>query len=83
MLEVPPDKLDTPTLGAWRRAHGLPHDGLTEEARHMLAVTIVQEAERRVLIERLDSIQRFLVAGATPDQAAARLANLVATWYGA
>lgn len=79
MPAVPTDRLDTPTIGAWRRAHAV--NSWSDDARHLYAVTIATEAQRRLLLERLDSITHFLHVGATPDQAIARLADLVATWH--
>jgi len=67
-------------LWAWRQANG--DRGLCEEARVALAVEIVQEAQRRALLERLDSVMEFLAVGATPDQAVARLECLIAEYRG-
>jgi hypothetical protein len=75
-VEVPAELLDTPTLGAYRRAHGL-DDDLCVEARVALAVELVEEARRRIVLDRLDGIAQFLVAGATVDQAAPRIALLL------
>jgi hypothetical protein len=74
-----PTKLDTPTLGAWQRAHG--STGWSDEARHLFATMLAQEALRRALLDRLDNIQQFLAAGATPDQAIARLTQLITDYY--
>ena len=79
MPTVPTDIADTPTIGHYRRAHH--HDRWSPEAQHLFAVTVADEALRRLLIERLDQIQHFLVDGATPHQAIARLADIVATWH--
>lgn len=79
MPDIPKHLLAAPTLGAVRRAHN--QDGWCEEAEHLFAITACTEAVRYLLIERLDSIQRFLAAGATPDQAVARLADLIAIWH--
>jgi hypothetical protein len=73
--EIPVAKLRSPTLGAWQRANGV--TGPCDEARVLLAVEIVHEAQRRILLERLDSIMEYLAVGATPDQAMARVRRLV------
>lgn len=67
--------LDSPTIGAWRRARGI--TGWSDESRHMFAVAIVEEARRRALLERLDGIMHFLAVGGTVDQATTRLAVLM------
>jgi hypothetical protein len=71
---------DTPTLGAWRRARGV--TGWCDEAKIAFAVAVVEEARRRVLLERLDGVCQFLAAGATPDQAMGRVVRLVDEFYG-
>ena len=79
MSTVPTDIADTPTIGAWRRAHN--HTQWSDDARHLYAVTACNEALRFVIADRLESIQRFLAVGATPDQAIAQLADLVASYH--
>jgi hypothetical protein len=76
---IPPEKLAAPTLGAWRREHGVT-DEWCDEAKVAFAVAIVEEAQRYILLERLDSIMQFLAVGATPDQAMARVRQLVAEY---
>jgi hypothetical protein len=51
--------------------------GLCEEARIMHAQMFIEEARRRLLLDHLDSLCRFLVAGATVDQTAERLSDLL------
>lgn len=65
-------------MGAYRRRHG--HIGWCEEARIALAVEVIQEAQRRVLIDVLDGVMQFLAAGATADQAMVRVRKLVADY---
>jgi hypothetical protein len=72
--------LASPTLGAWRRAVGV--TGWSDYARVHFATLLVQEAQRRVLLERLDGIMQFLVAGAMPDQAIVRIVRLVDEYHG-
>lgn len=73
---IPPDKLASPTLGAVRRQHD--HgDEMCEEARVLLALELIYEARRLLLLERLDGVMQFLAAGAEPDQAMRRLRQLV------
>ena len=79
MPTVPTDIADTPTIGAWRRAHNTTQ--WSDEAQHLFAVTIADEALRRLLIERLDQIQHFLDSGATPHHPVNRLADNLATWH--
>jgi hypothetical protein len=77
--DIPPEKLAAPTLGAVRR-----HTGVTnwcDEARVMFAVELVEEAQRRIILERLDSIMQFLAVGATSDQAMTRIERLVADYH--
>jgi hypothetical protein len=76
--DIPVEKLAAPTLGAWRRANGV--EGWCDEARVLLAVELVHEAQRRILLERLDSIMEFVAVGATPDQAMNRIRRLVADY---
>jgi hypothetical protein len=66
---------DSPTIGALRRSLGI--TGWTPEARHAFAMALVEEARRRALLERLDSIMHFLAVGGTVDQATIRLAVLM------
>lgn len=66
---------DSATLGAWRRAHGV--DGPSDFAKVLLAVELVTEARRRILLERFDGVCRFLAVGGHPDQAIERVARLV------
>jgi hypothetical protein len=77
---VPEAILNTPTLGAIRRRQGA--TDWCDEARAAFAVEVVREAQRWVLLERLDSIGEFLVVGATPDQAIARIERLVSEYRG-
>lgn len=76
--DIPPETLTAATLGAHRRQHG--HDDWCHEARLAFAFELVLEAQRRHLIERLDSIMEFLAYGATPDQAMVRVRRLVADY---
>jgi hypothetical protein len=55
---------------------------MSPEAKHFLAVTLVTEAQRRVLLDKLDAIAGFLWTGATPDQAVAEVVDLVDTYHG-
>ncbi len=73
-----PEMRASRTLGWWHR-HGPAYDPAECPPmwRTALATELVHEAQRRVLIERLDSIARFLAAGATPEQALYRLCDLV------
>jgi hypothetical protein len=66
---------DSPTIGAVRRAEGI--DTWCDEARHMFAMAVAEEALRRAVLERLDSIMHFLAVGAAADQAVPRLAALL------
>jgi hypothetical protein len=64
--DIPAHLLDTPTIGAWRRANGI--TGWTVEGRHAFAVAVAEEAWRRAVIDRLDSIMRTVAAGVpTPE----------------
>jgi hypothetical protein len=72
---IPPDKLSSHTVGWWLRRDG--RAGWCEEARVALALELVEEARRRIVLERLDGIMQFLTVGATVDQAAARLRRLL------
>jgi hypothetical protein len=72
---IPPDKLNSHTIGWWLRVDG--RAGWCEEARVALALELVDEARRRIVLERLDGIMHFLAVGATVDQAGARLARLL------
>jgi hypothetical protein len=81
--ELPAEKLQAPTLGAIRRQAGHiddPCEWVCEEARIAFAVELIREAQRRVLLDVLDSIMQFLAVGATPDQAMARIRKLVAEY---
>ena len=75
--EIPPERLAAPTLGAYRREHGI--DDWPLEARHLFAVTVVEEARRRLVLERLSGTYRFLEVGGTVDQATAQLLALTDT----
>jgi hypothetical protein len=77
---IPEEKKNSPTLGAWRRQHGV--TGWCDEAKVAFATEVVYEAQRRILMERLDGVCQFLAAGATPDQALARIERVVAEWQG-
>jgi hypothetical protein len=79
-VAVPPERLSTPTLGAVMQAAGATM--WCDEAKVIFAATVVQEAQRRILLERLNGICHFLAAGATPDQAITRLVRLVDEFYG-
>ena len=71
----PPDRiLRSPTLGAWRRQHGV--TGWCDYARVWLAVEIIQEARRRAIFDQLDSILVGLTRLADPDTIARRLRRL-------
>jgi hypothetical protein len=72
--DIPPARLAAPTLGAYRRAHGIGDWPI--EARHLFAVTVVEEARRRLVLERLAGIYRFLEIGGTVDQATAQIVTL-------
>jgi hypothetical protein len=74
-VTLPAGVLAVETLGAYRRRTGT---GVAVEARVALAVALVEEARRRVLAERLAGVYRFLEAGATVEQAAARLDRILA-----
>jgi hypothetical protein len=76
--DIPPEKLVAPTLGAVRRRGQ--SDEMCLEARVLLATELVLESQRRILIERLDSVMEFLAVGATPDQAMVRVRRLVAEY---
>jgi hypothetical protein len=76
--DIPPELLAAPTLGAIRRQHG--YDDWCLEARIAAAFELALESQRRIIIERLDSIMEFLAVGATPDQAIARIRRLVAEY---
>jgi hypothetical protein len=77
---VPPEMLASATLGSWRRANGV--TSWSDYARVYLATLLIEEAQRRVLLERLDGIMQFLAAGAQPDQAMGRLVRLVDEYHG-
>jgi hypothetical protein len=66
--------LAAPTLGAWRREHGV--TGPSPYARHALAVAIVEEAIRDVIRWRLVAIFDDLRIGIRPDLIARRLHRL-------
>jgi len=66
--------LDKPTIGAWRRAHGI--DGASTEARHALATAVIQEAGRQATAEQLESLFLGLHRGHNVDTLAARLVGL-------
>jgi hypothetical protein len=74
---IPAETLAKPTLGAVRRRLGI--DGWCDEARIAFAYELVCEARRRILIDELEGVLRFMAAGATSDQALARLTRLVAS----
>jgi hypothetical protein len=84
LSDIPPEALAAPTLGAIRRAQGIAEDPahpfahMCEEARVAFAWELGQEAKRRIVLERLDSIMQYLAVGATPDQAMTRLERLMA-----
>jgi hypothetical protein len=73
--EIPPEMLASPTLGAWRREHGV--TGWCDEAKVLFAVHLVQEARRRVLLDRLEGVYNNLAVGGNPDHAIDRLNKLV------
>jgi hypothetical protein len=73
---LPAGFVDRPTLGAWRRAHGIDVDG-PAGARIALAAAVAEEALRLRLIEALDGVAHFLASGAKPEQAVRRLDALV------
>ena len=79
--DIPIEMLISPTLGAWRRARGL--DGWSDFGKVYFARIVIEEAQRRVLLDRLGGIYRFLEVGATPDQAMARVDRLVDDYHGA
>ena len=70
------ENLEAETLGAYRRRNG--DDRWCLEARVAFAVALVEEARRRILLDRLDGVMLFLHAGATVDQAADRLDRILA-----
>lgn len=71
----PPDKiLQSPTLGAYRRAHGI--TGWSEEARVLFAFEIVQAGRRLAVIDQLGSVILGLTRGADPDAVARRVRRL-------
>jgi hypothetical protein len=76
--DIPPERLAAPTLGAYRRAHGL-GDGWTAEGLHLFAVTLAEEARRFLVFERLAGIVRFLEIGGSVDQATTQLVALTNT----
>jgi hypothetical protein len=71
---IPPERLAAPTLGAWRRAHGI--TGWALEGRHAFAVALVDEALRRAILDRLDGILIALHRGHDPRHIAARVTRL-------
>jgi hypothetical protein len=66
--------LASPTVGAWRRQHGI--TGMCDDARHLLAVALAEEAWRRSVFDRLDGILVALARGARPEHITARLRRL-------
>lgn len=66
---------DSPTIGAVRRARGI--TSWCDEARHMFAMAVAEEALRRVLLERLDSVMHFLAVDGPITEATRRLAVLL------
>jgi hypothetical protein len=66
------------TIGWWQRNLPAADPAECEPLwKVALAHELVLEAMRRTVIERLDSIMRFLAVGATPEQALYRLVDLV------
>jgi hypothetical protein len=74
IARLPDEILRSPTLGAWRRAHGV--TGPCEYARVAFAFEIVQAARRLWVIDQLGSVILGLTRGADPDHIAPRLRRL-------
>jgi hypothetical protein len=73
--DIPPERLAAPTLGAYRRAHGM--TGWSIEGRHLFALAVAEEARRRALLERFDFVCEFLCTGGTVDQATELLLAII------
>jgi hypothetical protein len=69
------EKLLSPTLGAYRREHGITDD-MSEFARVAFAFELVQEARRRAIIDQLDGVLVGLTRLADPDVIARRLRRI-------
>lgn len=72
---VPTRLLESPTLGALRRRHGI--TGPCDEAKVLRSFLVADRLLAYHLVEELDGICRFVAAGGYVHQAAGRLARLL------
>jgi hypothetical protein len=71
-------RLEAPTIGAWRRRHGIsPHD-TRGAVLELLAAEMVNELRRIDCLDQLAQLRRLIAAGARPCAIATRLRALAA-----
>jgi hypothetical protein len=68
--------LSNPTLGEWRRRHGITSDQARERCLAALADEMVNELRRWDCLDRLAAVREAIAAGAAPCAIAYRLRQL-------